>query len=489
MENETAPPPAAPPQHSSPFFDSIRRMGVRRADDRWLGGVASGLAERLGVDPLIVRGVLVITVFLSGAGIVLYGLAWAFLPEARDGRIHVEQAFRGDVDVALIGAGGFVVLGLARGDGWWLNAVGLGWLNGLLWLAAIGLVVFLAVRSGRDSTPTGPDHSWTDGPGTGSGTWDATDHWTTGPTSSVAPTMALPSKAPTTPIDTETGTAPGENPDDDPHAAREAQRAAAARARAEADHARTEARRARTAASAERARYADERAAQRRAVQAAAAARRPRAAGPTVVGATLGLILLLGAGLLAADRAGVTNVPLLLTWVSTAALVTGVVTVAVGIAGRRSGGLMGVAVGLLLTVPVAATLDALRLPDEAGIQRYVADGTYTFDSAADAADGAAFTVGDATIDLRDIDPLPQDFTVPVSQSLGDITVLLPEGASAAANVDLWAGEVRWIDADGWQTSYTAVGPDTIRVGDDTPDPDITLDIDALAGTVTIVEES
>ena len=56
--------------------------GVERAGpgERWLGGVASGLAMRLGVDPSIVRIAFVALAFASGVGVVVYLLAWAVLP-------------------------------------------------------------------------------------------------------------------------------------------------------------------------------------------------------------------------------------------------------------------------------------------------------------------------------------------------------------------------------------------------------------------------
>src|SRR5690625_5023300 len=80
------------------FFDSIRRSGLFRTEERWIGGVSGGIAYRLGIDPLIVRGGLVVLTFFGGLGLLLYGLGWAFLPEQVDGRIHAQEALRGHVD-------------------------------------------------------------------------------------------------------------------------------------------------------------------------------------------------------------------------------------------------------------------------------------------------------------------------------------------------------------------------------------------------------
>ncbi len=47
-----------------------------------LGGVCAGLGRRLGVDPLLVRALFVIASVAGGAGVAVYVLAWAVLPEA-----------------------------------------------------------------------------------------------------------------------------------------------------------------------------------------------------------------------------------------------------------------------------------------------------------------------------------------------------------------------------------------------------------------------
>ena len=43
----------------------------RRPDDRWVTGVCSGVAARLGIDPVIVRVGMIVLTMLSGAGLVL----------------------------------------------------------------------------------------------------------------------------------------------------------------------------------------------------------------------------------------------------------------------------------------------------------------------------------------------------------------------------------------------------------------------------------
>ena len=183
----TAPPAADPAQgyafHASPtppppsndFFGWIRSQGISRGTDRWIGGVCSGIAHRLGVDPIIIRGALVVLTLLAGIGVLLYGLAWALLPEP-DGRIHVQEAGAGRWSSGMTGALIATVLGLTGlGGGFW------GWshngLSGLLWTVfwvagAIFLIYHLSQRNKARPTmagyaPAAPGMPYTTGrPGT-----------------------------------------------------------------------------------------------------------------------------------------------------------------------------------------------------------------------------------------------------------------------------------------------------------------------------------
>ncbi|QCB96696.1 PspC domain-containing protein [Arthrobacter sp. PAMC25564] len=111
-------PPLAGPQPQN-FFDWIRSHGIHRGRERWIGGVASGIAQRLGVDPLIVRGVLIVLTVFAGVGVLLYGLAWALLPEP-DGRIHVQEAAAGRWTSGMTGALITTVIGFpSLGSGVW----------------------------------------------------------------------------------------------------------------------------------------------------------------------------------------------------------------------------------------------------------------------------------------------------------------------------------------------------------------------------------
>ncbi|WP_273653955.1 PspC domain-containing protein [Cellulomonas fimi] len=137
------------------FFAAVRRTGMFRGDDRWIGGVCDGLARRFGLDPLLVRGLFAASILLGGLGLVVYGVAWALLPEQSDGRIHLEEMVAGRFDVALLGALGVAIVGLARGDHWfWFWDGPPGWLQGLLWVAFIaGVIALIVTAANRRANP------------------------------------------------------------------------------------------------------------------------------------------------------------------------------------------------------------------------------------------------------------------------------------------------------------------------------------------------
>jgi phage shock protein PspC (stress-responsive transcriptional regulator) len=159
--------PESQPQN---FFNWVRGHGIQRGRDRWIGGVASGIAHRLGIDPLIVRGVFIVLSIFAGIGVLLYGIAWALLPEP-DGRIHVQEAGAGRWSTGMTGALITTVLGLpSLGGGFWgweRNGFG-GFLWTVFWIA--GAVYLIYYLSQRDKTRNGaPTMTTSAQPGAASG--------------------------------------------------------------------------------------------------------------------------------------------------------------------------------------------------------------------------------------------------------------------------------------------------------------------------------
>lgn len=53
---------------------------VRSSHDRMIGGVCSGIADRLDLDTTLVRLLFVVSFAFPGPGLVVYLLMWALLP-------------------------------------------------------------------------------------------------------------------------------------------------------------------------------------------------------------------------------------------------------------------------------------------------------------------------------------------------------------------------------------------------------------------------
>ncbi|MBT2594497.1 PspC domain-containing protein [Arthrobacter sp. ISL-72] len=146
---------AYPQPQPQNFFDWIRGHGIQRGRDRWIGGVASGIAHRLGIDPLIVRGIFIVLAIFAGIGVLLYGIAWAFLPEP-DGRIHVQEAGAGRWSTGMTGALITTVIGFpSLGSGFWgweRNGFG-GFFWTVFWIA--GAIYFIYYLSQRNKARNG----------------------------------------------------------------------------------------------------------------------------------------------------------------------------------------------------------------------------------------------------------------------------------------------------------------------------------------------
>ncbi|WP_022891448.1 PspC domain-containing protein [Agromyces subbeticus] len=160
---------AAAPGTGNGFYAWLHRLGLpRRAG--WLGGVCAGVAARLGIDPIIVRGIVVVIAVLGAPFVLLYAIAWLLLPDT-EGEIHFERLTRGIVDPAMVGIAVMGVIGLVPlvqggwlGWRWWpdwptldnqLFGFNLLWPLRVLWVlivvgAVVALVVWLARRAAQN---------------------------------------------------------------------------------------------------------------------------------------------------------------------------------------------------------------------------------------------------------------------------------------------------------------------------------------------------
>lgn len=437
------------------FFDSIRRTGIVRSNDRWIGGVASGLALRVGVDALLVRAAFGVLMVLSGVGFVLYALGWALLPEQSDGRIHLQEAIRGRFDSALAGAGVLLLIGLTWRTGqfgWW-GGWGFAWFDGLFWTALTIFVIYFFVTVRKQRTGALPSQPPAPAPSAGYSAAQPPPapaaFSTPAPAAPSAPSSTGPvmtkTSAPQAPFGYPSGPAPQPAPGhpDKPVNPKES---------------------------------------------------RPPVKGPgaTSLGIVVGLALLTFAGLLMADRAGIYDGSDGQTFTITlgvAAILAGAGIVVAGFRGRSSGVLGFIALVAVFLGPV--TLAAADNPLANG--PLVGDETFRPSTTREAGDGYSMGAGDLTIDLTDL-PLTTDdtLTVPVSMGVGNLVVILPEDTAASATVRLGAGTATWrVGEDVFSRGGVGIRTATFET-DHVGDGDLAqihLDIKSGAGEILIKEES
>jgi phage shock protein PspC (stress-responsive transcriptional regulator) len=405
------PPPrygTTPPAGSQPlnFFDWIRSQGIHRGRERWVGGVASGIAERFGVDPLIVRGILIVLTVFAGVGVLLYGIAWALLPEP-DGRIHVQEAVAGRWSSGMTGALITAVIGFpSLGAGVW------GWdrygFGGFIWTVFwVGGVIYLIYyltqrnksRNGAAPMSSSPQSGGPAVPGSPAdpaapasnapfaaasyGSSDALPRYG----ESTAPGPAWGARPPSGPVPPPGGgfrPVPGSGP-----------------------------------------------------VPPA----KPRSFGPgaPAVAVTAGLALLVGGGIKALDVANVIDLGTssnAVVWAS-AAVVLGLGILVAGLRGRTSG-ILGFFAAVALIVGGILNV----LPDGDRFRPQNADWSPV--SIEQAQGGFDITAGTGTVDLSRValdPPLGTDLVVPIDATASNLTVIIPDTVPVEVRADMTMGNL------------------------------------------------
>ena len=443
-ESESTPPESEsnPPESSSPppggdaggppgagdrFFGWLRGLDVRR-EPGWIGGVCAGIAARLGIDPLLVRGIAVVVAVLGGPAILLYAAAWLLLPDTTD-RIHLEDVFRGRFEPVIAVIAALVALSmLPLAQGFWFLGAGFwgmpdwsGSVPRTLWTLVVValLIAFVVWLARRSSTP---------------------------------PTAARPTSGASDPAAAESASTTSGTPADTP--------ADVAAWRAQQEQVRAEQRA-----------YRDQRAANRAAARLTPAERaslheaqraRERAtrSNPLYSLIVIGLAFVTGGlAILAVGGAEPTALDLVVgAAVALAVLAVGIIVN--GIRGKRAGGAAGVA--WLLLIPLAFTGVTLGAADNA--VRWGPVTTFA------PAQSQSFAIGAGRVELdltefgrRGAD-LPASVTLQVGA--GEVTVVVPDdvtvvfsGFVGAGSIDAEASDRRFGPAETVQATYNP-GNDT-----------------------------
>lgn len=472
------PPPRRP---GGRFFDSIRNARVYRpVGGRWVGGVSGAIAERTGLDRTLIRGLIVVVCLFFGIGVLLYGLAWLFLPEP-DGRIHAEGVLHGAWTGGFIGSCIVVLFGLGNPGFhapwfvlWPFHGSFWGWFGSLV---VIGLIVALVVyavnhRGGTSHGQPGEgqrsDGQWSDhagqpaprtrpdagtAPASPAGPDAGTGAPRTRPDAGPPPSESVGSQADSV---NEPGSADDEGEDagetradDVPTYATNATGATSAMPAAET----------RPAAVG----YETPPAPPTPPTQPTAPAKPRMITKPAGVPMTLlvvGVALLgIAAGWLVDNVVGLPGDARMIA-VGAGEAILGIGIVVAGAIGRRGGGLTGWAwCGIALAAIVAFLPMAGRVSP-------VHDGAWSPSTAAAAGHGYSVGIGTTTVDLSNVNaPASGKLTVPVNSGIGDVHLVLP--ADVPAKVEM-SGGGSW-DAGATSAPSQDAGTRTLRYGSGKPD--------------------
>ncbi|MHA7261990.1 PspC domain-containing protein [Arthrobacter sp. TMN-37] len=470
-----APPPRPAPSNS--FFDRMRSVQITRTPDRWLGGVAGGIAYRTGLDVVLVRGILVILGIFGGIGVLLYGLAWALLPEP-DGRIHAESAGRGNWTAGMTGALVLVIAGLWRpnlpflgdgeGGGVWRVLVT------LIWVGAAVYAVYWALtahsRNAAGGRPAGapgavnafgapgttqqfPAASYQAGPHPTARPYPPTEPF--GPEAAPRPGTADPGSTAPLPTDLPGSAYPppsGYTPTG----------------------------------------YFSGGSVPPGAMPPGYAPRpvpppRPRTPGPTGSGVALSLgaaVLTVGI-ILALDYADVvdlgrTAIPVAL---ASGAAVLGLAVVTLGLLGRSSG-FVGFAAGASVFAALVASAVAAANFD-GGASVVGSETPLTASSVRAAEEGYTVVAGRSTLDLRGLDDLTSDVVVPVRVLASEVEVLVPRDVPIEVRSEVAVGSVRTGDGVGASVAEGFWQPGTTKLNETADGPSIILEVGGAASQVSV----
>lgn len=438
------------------IFGTVRSWGLQRTPNGWVGGVCAGLAARLKVDPLLVRGLCVIAVLLGGIGLFLYGIAWAFLPHAQDGRIHLEEVSRGNFTKGFFGAMGAMVIGLLDYDRWFSSEshpLGLGW---ALFFLIFLVIVVIAMNNtqGHDQQPeTAPPP-----PPAGQPVSDAP---TGGDATTGSPAASYPAASyPAGGYPTSAGAHPAAQPvpvgipvNPPP-----------------------------TSPPAWGSGYTPPAASWAVPPQA-----RPAKAGGVAFGIVAGLSIIVFAVALLAKHLGWIPTGAVTSAFAVSLIITGAAIIIVGLRGRTCGlvGMWAIILLVMMTLSAPFLIFESIPENDTTFNHSFTDSVVKLDTLSAATTGYSSDGGDIQVDLSELDLNGQTVTVPITQGVGALEILLPEGVNVTADVSVGAGSVDWDVNDDYR-SVDGFGITEHYATEGVEDPDGTIHLEVDLGTGDLI---
>jgi len=130
----------------------------RSRDNRMVAGVAEGLSRHFDIDPIIIRVLFGALTLFGGAGLLIYLIAWATVPEEGNHHSGVSSLLRRDPDRVMIAG-----LSIAAAVGAITMFTTIGWSSpnpfGVVTVGVLALVAIAVLSRRRDQKP--PPPPWT----------------------------------------------------------------------------------------------------------------------------------------------------------------------------------------------------------------------------------------------------------------------------------------------------------------------------------------
>jgi phage shock protein PspC (stress-responsive transcriptional regulator) len=126
----------------------------RSRGDRYIAGVAGGLGRHFDIDPTVVRVVLAVLTFFGGAGILVYGVIWLFVPEDGEDRAPVE--LNPDILKIVLIVTAAVSLMIVFGTPFFNNSWGWGFPFPLVIIGLVVVAIFATRDQRRRNAPPPP---------------------------------------------------------------------------------------------------------------------------------------------------------------------------------------------------------------------------------------------------------------------------------------------------------------------------------------------
>lgn len=138
-------------------FWATRPRRPRRG--RKIAGVASGIANRYRIDPVLVRVGFVVAAIYGGAGVLAYLLGWLFLPEQDDEVSPVESLFGKGRSSTSSGFTILLCIAALPVSGWFFSGSFTGSFSSWTSLLVVGGLLFLLHQSRGNVVPVNPGAS------------------------------------------------------------------------------------------------------------------------------------------------------------------------------------------------------------------------------------------------------------------------------------------------------------------------------------------